>query len=193
MTRKFKRPVKAIFIGGSAGGVTAYNTIFKTLPDNFKIPIIAVLHVGDQDFIPTAFKTPKGMVLKEADEKEPILPGHIYFAPAGYHLLIEEDFTFSLSTEEKVQYARPSLDVTMETAAHAYKSELVGIVLTGANEDGANGLMMIKKRNGITIAQNPKEAEYDTMPNAAIKKASPDFIFTLAEIVAYLSQLEGIL
>lgn len=183
--------IEAIFIGASAGGVNALNTIFKQLPEHFSIPIIVVLHLGDHSLIPEAFHPPKGVKLVEAEEKEPILSEHIYFAPAGYHLLIEEDHTFSLSNEERVQFARPSLDVTMDTAASAYQNKLLAIVLTGANEDGADGLAKIKKLKGTTIAQNVQEAEYPTMPQAAIKKASPDYVMTLEEIAKFMARLEG--
>ncbi len=188
---KHHSPIKAIFIGTSAGGVTALNSIFKVLPPNFKLPIIVVLHLGDKKLIPSAFHPPKGVTLREADEKDPILPQHIYFAPAGYHLLVESDQTFSLSTEGKVQYARPSLDVTMDTMAQAYGSNLVGVILTGANEDGADGLLEIKKHKGMTIAQTPESAEYDSMPKAAIRKADPDFILSVPEIGSFLAKLEG--
>nr|BDT29095.1 chemotaxis protein CheB [Bacteriovorax sp. HI3] len=188
-----KPHIKAIFVGASAGGVTALNALFKGLPANFSIPIIAVLHLGEYRFIPNAFYTPPGVTLKEADEKEPIMPKHIYFAPADYHLLVEHDFTFSLSTEEKIQYARPSLDITMETAAEAYKSSLLGIVLTGANEDGAQGLWTIKHFKGLAITQDLRDAEYQTMPQAAFKKANPDYVMSIKEMGAFLAGLEGTL
>ena len=183
--------IKAIFIGTSAGGVTALNTIFKLLPEGFQVPVIVVLHLGDKKLIQSAFYCPKGVILKEADEKEPILPGYIYFAPAGYHLLVENDYTFSLSTEEKVQYARPSIDVTMDTAADAYGPSLLGVILTGANEDGADGLAKIKKNRGITIVQNPDTAEHNSMPRAAIKKTDPDFILSVQEIGSFLAGVVG--
>ncbi len=181
---------EVIFIGTSAGGVVALNKLFKTLPTTFSIPIIVVLHVGDNKFIPTAFQTSPQIIIKEADEKESILPGHIYFAPAGYHLLIEQDRTFSLSAEEKVQFARPSLDVTMESAAQVFGPSLVGIVLTGANEDGALGLSTIKKYKGVTVVQNPTEADYATMPKAALKLAHPEHILSLDDIGSFIVRLE---
>lgn len=187
-----RQPIKAIFIGASAGGVVALNKIFKTLPENFSIPIITVLHLGDKRFIPAAFYPPRGVKLVEADEKEIIQSKHIYFAPAGYHLLVENDFSFSLSTEEKVQFARPSLDVTMDSLAQIYQQNLLGIVLTGANEDGAEGLSIIKKLGGITVVQSPEEAEHDTMPAAALKKCQPDYILSLKDISSLLLQLEGV-
>ncbi len=185
------QPIKAIFIGASAGGVIALNKIFKSLPENFNIPIIAVLHVGDKQLIPSAFYPPKGVKLVEAEEKELIQSRHIYFAPAGYHLLIENDFSFSLTNEEKVQFARPSLDVTMDSLAMAYQSHLLGIVLTGANEDGAAGLNIISKSGGITVVQDPTEAEYNTMPSAAIKACRPDYVLSLKDISSLMIQIEG--
>lgn len=185
------KPIKAIFIGASAGGVVALNKIFKSLPENFRIPIFVVLHLGEKPLIPSAFYPPKGVVLIEADEKEKIETKHIYFAPAGYHLLVEDDYTFSLTTEEKVQYARPSLDVTMDSLAQLYQETLVGIVLTGANEDGAEGLKTIKKHGGITVVQDPAEAEQEAMPAAAIKACNPDFILSLKDISSLMIKIEG--
>jgi two-component system, chemotaxis family, protein-glutamate methylesterase/glutaminase len=184
-------PIKAIFIGTSAGGVMALNTLFKMLPAHFKVPIIAVLHLGDNELIPTAFHSPVGVKVIEAEEKETIQSQHIYFAPAGYHLLVENDYSFSLSTEEKVQYARPSLDVSMESLAEVYGKSLLGIVLTGANEDGAFGLLAIKKAGGLTVAQSPDEAEYKTMPMSAIKKADPHHVLHLKEIGELIAKTEG--
>lgn len=183
--------LKIVFIGASAGGVVALNSLFKKLPSNFQIPIVVVLHLGDKPLIPSAFHPPKGVKLTEAEEKEPILSHHIYFAPAGYHLLVEDDSTFSLSTEEKVQFARPALDVTMESLAQVYRSKLLGIVLTGANEDGAFGLSVIKKLGGLTIVQDPEEANHKSMPMAAIKKSTPDLILPLEKIGELLKSLAG--
>lgn len=185
------KKIKAIVIGTSAGGVSALNFLFDSLPESFSIPMIVVLHIGDNPLILEAFHTPKGMILKEADEKEIILKKHIYFAPSGYHLLVEEDFSFSLSAEEKIQYARPSIDITMETAASAYRDNLLGIVLTGANEDGADGLYRIKKNNGLTITQDLNEAQYPTMPQAAFNKTDPDYVLPLKEIGQFMAKLEG--
>lgn len=183
--------IKAIFIGASAGGVAALNKIFKALPSNFKTPIVVVLHLGEKPLIPSAFYPPKGVKLVEADEKEFIQPNHIYFAPAGYHLLVEKDFSFSLTNEEKVQYARPSLDVTMDSLAQVYEKHLLGIVLTGANEDGAEGISIIKNLGGMTVVQDLNEAEYVTMPAAAIKLGQPDYILKLEDISSLMIRLEG--
>lgn len=185
------KKINAIFIGASAGGVTALNKLFRMLPENFERPIIVVLHLGDKSFIPSAFYAPKGVKICEAEEKAQIEKKHIYFSPPSYHLLIEDDFSFSLTTEEKVQFARPSLDVTMDSLALAYRENLLGIVLTGANEDGADGLLSIKEHGGLCIVQDPEEAEQAAMPKAAIKKVAPDYILTLEEIGSLLRKIEG--
>jgi two-component system chemotaxis response regulator CheB len=185
------KPIKAMFIGTSAGGVVALNTIFKSLHANFLTPIIVVLHLGDNQLITSAFHGPRGVMVKEAEEKESIKPKHIYFAPAGYHLLVEDDQTFSLTTEDKVQFARPSIDVTMDSLASVYEDSLLGIVLTGANEDGADGLLKVKELGGVTVVQDPKEAEYEIMPSGALKKVTPDFILSLKDIGALMTKLEG--
>jgi two-component system chemotaxis response regulator CheB len=182
----------AIIIGVSAGGVEALNELFPQLPKNFPLPILVVLHLNPTGaFIPNAFYPPPGMTLREAEEKEAILPGVVYFAPPNYHLLVEDDETFSLSVEAPVCYARPSIDVTFMSAAEVYRKRLIGIVLTGANEDGANGLKRIKDLGGLTIAQDPKEAKTPTMPEAAIKIAAPHHVFNLKEIALFLTGLQA--
>ena len=192
MTKLIDKKIEAIFIGTSAGGVQSLNALFRLLPNNFLIPIIIVLHLGEKPFIPSAFRSPLGVKIVEAEEKESIHAKTIYFAPANYHLLIENDKTFSLTTEDNVQYARPALDVTMDSMAQVYKRNLLGIVLTGANEDGADGLKQIKHFGGVTVAQDPKDALYPTMPEAAIKRADPDYILSLEEIGSLLCNLKGI-
>jgi two-component system chemotaxis response regulator CheB len=127
------------------------------------------------------------ITVKEADEKEPVLPGVAYVAPPDYHLLVEQDFTLSLSVEEKVNYSRPSIDVLFETAADAYGPHLMGVVLTGANADGSNGLAYIKQKGGYAVVQKPEDAESPAMPRAAIEKASPDLVLSLPEIISFLS------
>jgi len=181
----------AIVIGTSAGGVEALNQLFRNLPANFEVPIIVVLHLGnDCVFLPNAFHTPDGIILREADEKDPIVPKSITFAPPGYHLLIEQDFTFSLSTEDLVNFSRPSIDVTFESAAEAYGERLLGIILTGANEDGAQGLKHVKALKGLTITQDPAEASSKAMPQAAIIAAKPHYIIKLIKIAELLTRLQ---
>ncbi|MBA3900262.1 MAG: chemotaxis protein CheB [Bacteroidetes bacterium] len=166
--------------------------ILTDLPKGFSLPVIIVEHISpnsDNFWIKSLNKICKLMV-KEADEKEKIKKSTVYIAPPGYHLLIEQDFTFSLSSDERVNFSRPSIDVLFETAADAYKESLIGIILTGANNDGAKGLKMIKKNGGLTIVQDPSGAEVDIMPLAAILSAKPDFILAIKEIAPKMIDLQ---
>ncbi|HEX2556963.1 MAG TPA: chemotaxis protein CheB, partial [Nitrososphaera sp.] len=126
---------------------------------------------------------------KDADEKEAIRPGFVYFAPPNYHLLVESDHTFSLSIDPKVHFTRPSVDVLFESAADAYGARLIGIILSGANQDGAAGLRYIKQRGGLTIVQDPADAEVSYMPRSAIEVAHPDHVLTASGICKFLSEL----
>ena len=184
---------KAIVIGSSAGGLQALKTIFSLLESDFSIPIIVVQHISphSDNYITTYLNRICNIKVKEANEKELIEDGTIYFAPPNFHLLIEDNFTFSLSTEERVNFARPSIDVLFETAAFAYGKNLAGIILTGANNDGAAGLNTIKKYGGLTIVQDPKTAEVDTMPSSAIKISKVDYILSLGGIGKLLTKLNN--
>jgi two-component system chemotaxis response regulator CheB len=141
------------------------------------------------DFLAFSLNESCQLTVKEADEKELIKPGCVYIAPANYHLLVERDKTLSLSVEAKVCYSRPSIDVLFETAAEVYLSGLIGIILTGANNDGTAGLKKIKEKGGLTIAQNPATAESALMPRSAIQGNAVDKILSLAEIASFLVQL----
>ena len=182
---------EAIVIGVSAGGMNALNFIFSVLPSGFSIPIIIVQHVSalsDNDWI-KLLNDKSNLTIKEADEKEKIETGNVYIAPANYHLMIENDKTFSLTIDEYVNFARPSIDVLFESAAEAYKNKLIGIVLTGANNDGTKGIKRIKECGGLAIIQDPKTAESSTMPASAIAAIQPDYILSLEKIVQLLVKL----
>ena len=175
---------KAIVIGASAGGLSALTTLFGSLPADFPLPIMVVQHrYRDQlNLLEEILQNKCKIRIRQVEEKEKIEPGTVYIAPPDYHLLVEEDFTFSLSSDPLVSFSRPSIDVLFESAAIAYKRSLVGVVLTGANKDGAAGLLAIKKQGGLTIAQSPEEAEYPYMPQAAIDKGGAALVLTLMEI-----------
>jgi two-component system chemotaxis response regulator CheB len=175
---------KAIVIGTSAGGLSAISTLLEKLPSDYLLPIIIVQHrAKDQKNLLEEVLQPKcKMKIKQADEKEKIEKSIVYIAPPNYHLLIENDLTFSLSSDELVSYSRPSIDVLFESAAISYREALIGIILTGANNDGASGLQTIKKYGGLTIAQSPAEAQFPHMPGAAIDKGGAMLILTLKEI-----------
>jgi two-component system chemotaxis response regulator CheB len=182
---------EAIVIGVSSGGMNALKFIFSTLPADFSIPIIIVQHVSarsDNEWI-NLLNNKSNLTIKEADEKDKIETGNVYIAAANYHLLIENDKTFSLTIDEHVNFARPSIDVLFESAAEAYKDKLIGIVLTGSNNDGAKGIKRIKELGGMVIIQDPKTAESSTMPESAIATVQPDYILSLEEIVQLLIKI----
>ncbi len=187
-----RQAVEAVVIGASAGGVHALLTLLSGLPASFSLPMIAVLHLPKErdSRLADVFQQRLGMTVREAADKETIAPSTLYFAGSGYHLSIEMDRTFSLSCEEPVNYSRPSIDVLMESAADAYGSSLAGVLLTGANFDGASGLARIKQRGGLTAVQDPAEAQVATMPQAAIRKLKPNLILTLDGIRQLLIQLD---
>ena len=181
----------AIAIGGSAGSMEALISIFSALPKDFKLPIITVCHVHprDEGGLVEVFSRHVDFRVREVEDKEKVCSGIIYFAPANYHLLLESERTFALSVDEKVNYSRPSIDVFFDSAAMALGDGLIGILLTGANNDGATGIKSIKKYGGLTIAQNPEEAVHPTMPQAAIATGSVDRILSIAEIIRFLKLL----
>jgi two-component system chemotaxis response regulator CheB len=187
-----RHAVEAVVIGASAGGVHALLALLSGLPAHFSLPIIAVLHLPKErdSRLADVFQQRLGMTVREAADKETIAPSTLYFAGSGYHLSIETDRTFSLSCEEPVHYSRPSIDVLMESAADAYGASLAGVLLTGANFDGAAGLARIKQRGGLTAVQDPAEAQVATMPQAAIRKLRPNLILTLERIRQLLIQLD---
>ncbi|MBA3592185.1 MAG: chemotaxis protein CheB [Polaromonas sp.] len=187
-----RHAVEAVVIGASAGGVHALLTVLSGLPAQFSLPIIAVLHLPKErdSRLADVFNQRLGMVVREAADKEAIAPSTLYFAGSGYHLSIEADRTFSLSCEEPVNYSRPSIDILMDSAADAYGPSLAGVLLTGANFDGAAGLARIKQRGGLTAVQDPAEAQVATMPQAAIRKLKPNLILTLDGIRQLLIQLD---
>ncbi len=182
---------RAVVIGVSAGGMNVLGKILPALPADFPVPLIIVQHVSphSDNYMIRYFDQQSQLTVKEADEKETIRPGHVYFAPPNYHLLIENDFTFSLSVEERVNFSRPSIDVLFETAADVWCPNMIGIILTGANNDGSKGLQKVKKCGGFTIVQDPGEAEAAAMPVAAIHLTGPDRILKSTEIAPLLIRM----
>lgn len=181
----------AVVIGVSAGGMNALGQILPVLPEDFPVPLIIVQHVSPQsdNYMIRHFDKLSKIRVKEADEKEDIKPGTAYFAPPNYHLLVEEDFTFSLSTEDRVNFSRPSVDVLFESAVDAYCGKLIGIILTGANNDGSKGLKKIKDCGGLTIVQNPEDAEVSAMPEAALHLIKADHVLKVSEMASFLIHL----
>ncbi len=178
----------AVVIGVSAGGLHALIHVLGKLPADYLIPIIVVQHRGKdhKDLLEDVLQTKCLLEIKQADEKERIQRAHIYIAPADYHLLIEQDETFSLTSDMYVKHSRPSIDLLFTTAAEVYKEKLLGIILTGASSDGAEGMREIKRAGGYTVAQDPLTAEYPYMPQASITIGAIDNILTLDEIKSFL-------
>lgn len=185
------RTIEAVVIGASAGGFEALLALLEGLPPTYPMPLVAVLHLPDhhESRLAELFGYRLALQAREARDKESLAPGIVYFAPSGYHLSIESDCSFSLSCEERVSYARPSIDVLFASAADAYGPALAGILLTGANFDGAAGLAGMQVAGGLTIVQDPASAEVPTMPEAALRRMTPDLILPLAEIHSLLLRL----
>lgn len=185
-------PLEAVVIGTSAGGLAALSRLVSGLSSHFPLPILVVQHVPADTPTQLAeiFQRKTGLRVKEADEKEALRPATLYFAPPGYHLLLESDRSLSLSQDDAVHFSRPSIDVLFESAADALGPALLGILLTGANEDGAAGLAAIHHAGGLTIVQDPAEAEVDTMPRAALQRFAPDYLLPLRDIHQLLRELE---
>ncbi|MEH3022149.1 MAG: chemotaxis protein CheB [Pseudomonas oryzihabitans] len=186
------QPLRLIVVGASAGGLQVLLRLFSGLPASFRLPIAVVLHLPDDraSRLAELFQARLTLRVREAEDKEAILPGTLYFAPPGYHLLVEDDLTLSLSRDEPVQFSRPSIDVLFDSAADALGEQVCGILLTGANHDGAHGLHTLAKGGGVTVVQSPQSAEVPTMPEAALKRFHPDFVLDVPGIHLLLIELE---
>lgn len=178
-------------IGASAGGMDALDKIVSALDKNFSIPLVVVQHLSprSENFMVQYLDGHSYIKVVEAAEKQRILPGYVYLAPPNYHLLIEEDHTLSLTVSEKVNFSRPSIDVLFETAIMAFKSKVIGLLLTGASRDGAAGMSLIHNMGGMTIVQDPKSAFVPVMPQAAINHTTVDYILPLEEIAPFLNTI----
>jgi two-component system chemotaxis response regulator CheB len=182
---------KIVVIGGSAGSMTALTELLPVLPADYQLPIVIVqhLHPLQDGFHIEHLDSLCSLVVKEAEEKEPIRTGYVYFAPPNYHLLIEDDLTFALSIDAKVNYSRPSIDVLFESAVHVYGSQVVAIILTGANNDGAQGIRLVKAQGGLAIVQDPQTADSPFMPKAALEATPVDGVLSPREIGRFLLKI----
>lgn len=185
------RRIELVVIGGSAGGVDALIGLLPELPAGYGPTVVCILHVpADRDSrLAELFELRAALPVREARDKEPLAPGVIYFAGSGYHLSVERERCFSLSCEPPVQFARPAIDVLMESAADAYGPRLAGILLTGANHDGADGMRRIRERGGLTVVQDPAEAFSSAMPEEAIRRCAPHLVLPLSGIRTLLPML----
>lgn len=183
--------VEMVIIGGSAGSLEALLEILPAIKQGYALPVILVLHrkSSEEDILADLLRARTHFKVKEIEEKELPQAGTLYIVPPDYHLLFEEDHTFSLDVSEKVNYCRPSIDVVFQSAADVYRDKLVCILLSGANADGTDGFRNVKGSNGITIAQSPESAEVSYMPEQAINSNTATFVMKNSEIVSYLNQL----
>ena len=172
-----------VVIGASTGGLHALEGVLRRLPAGFGLPVLVVQHRAEDGpaLLAGLLGRHTPLDVRDAEDKSALRPGCALVAPAGYHALVEPGHV-SLSTEPEVRFSRPSIDVSLETAAEAYGARTVGVVLTGANDDGARGLAEVRRRGGRTIVQDPAEAESRSMPDAAIAASKPDWVLPLEEI-----------
>jgi two-component system chemotaxis response regulator CheB len=186
-----KRNYKAVVIGGSAGSFQVLCQILNQVPLDFPLPIIICSHrLKDikHGFV-EALALSSLKKIEEPDDKDKVKAGHVYLAPANYHMSIELGNTFALSTEEMIHSSRPSIDITFDSAAYTFKEKMIGIILTGANRDGAAGLNKVKKTGALTIVQDPKDSAVSTMPEAALSLSKPDYILKVDQIIRFFHQL----
>ncbi|MCE9603436.1 MAG: chemotaxis protein CheB [Planctomycetia bacterium] len=185
---------RAIVIGASAGAVEALSAILPLLPRHYPLPVIAVVHLApDKNSVMAKLLQMKCRVdVREIEDKEPLQAGTVYIAPPDYHVLVEADDRLSLSSEEPVLFSRPSIDVLFESAADVYGEGLVGVVLTGANSDGSQGLRAIYRAGGSTVVQCPKSAYASAMPESALAACPGARVLGLPEIAAYLIEVAGL-
>lgn len=181
---------RLIVMGASLGGMSALKTILQGLAANFPAPIAVVQHrhKASDNVMVHALQVSSALSIREVEDKDEVLPGWVYLAPANYHLLVEATH-FVLSTDEPVCYARPSIDVLFESAAEAYAERTIGVILTGANQDGAIGAAAIKAQGGTIIVQEPTTAASAVMPTAALRQAEVDWVLPPTQIAERLNAL----
>jgi len=182
---------KLLVIGGSAGSLEVLLQLFPQLPSDWPVAMIIVLHrKSDNDTLLADLLSAKTTLpVKDVEEKDVLLPGCIYIAPSDYHLLIEPDASLTLDASEKVNFSRPSIDVTFASAAEVFKERLTCILLSGANSDGAEGLRIVRELGGYTIVQDPSEAEVAFMPKHALSVTEVDEVMGVKALVEFVRQL----
>ncbi len=182
---------KFVIIGGSAGSFQVVTKILANLPNDFNIPLFLCLHrlKHIRSGFVEALSIKSSLPIVEPRDKEHIRTGRVYLAPANYHMYIELGNNIALSTEDAVNHSRPSIDLSFFSAAYAYKSKLIGIILSGANRDGAAGLKSIKDAGGTVIVQDPEECQVKTMTSAALKATEADYVYKTDEIIEFLRRL----
>lgn len=184
---------KVIIFGGSAGSLVTLMQILPQLPAINSFAIVIVLHrkSTDEETLEELIKLKSVIEVKQVEDKTPLLPGFIYVAPSNYHLLFEKNNLLSLDISEKINYSRPSIDVSFESAAEVYKNQLIGILLSGSNSDGTQGLKAIQNEGGTIVVQDPESAEMPFMPTNAIRNTTPDFVLDIQGIVQFILSIDN--
>lgn len=183
--------IDAVVVGGSAGSVEVLSELLPHLPASCRVPVLIVLHLprNAPSLLEKIFAPRCVLPVREAEDKEPVRPGTVYFAPTDYHLLVDVGPSLALSVDEPVLYSRPAIDVLFESAAEQYGSRLMGILLTGASQDGARGLEAIRRSGGVTVVQEPASALYPVMPAAALARGEVDEVLAPEQLGALLQSL----
>ncbi len=178
------RDIDAVAIGASAGGVEVLSTLLSVLPANCRASFFIVMHIPRErpSLLAELFASRCALPVREAEDKEPVQPGTVYFAPPDYHLLLDRGPAFALSSDEPVHFSRPSIDVLFDSAADIYGERLLGLILTGANQDGAEGLAAVGRAKGRTVVQEPKSAAVSFLPEAALQEGPVDFVLSLVQL-----------
>ncbi len=194
LQRNDSQRFRAVVLGVSTGGVDALKRLLPALPVAYSLPVLVVIHLTPEsgDSLARLLNDMAEIEVKEADEGELIAGGVVYLAPANYHLLLERDGQLALSIDPAVNFARPSIDVLFESAAASFGAAVIGVILTGAANDGARGLERIRQLGGFTIVQEPADAVMDAMPKNALALGPADRVVTLDELPALLIYLEGV-
>lgn len=182
-----ERRVDAIVVGASAGAIEALGVLLPELPAELPVPVIVVVHLPSNrpSLLVELFSPKCALAVREAEDKQLVSPRTVWFAPPGYHLLVERDRSFALSVDEPVNYSRPSIDVLFESAAEAYRHRLLALVLTGANHDGTHGAEVVRAAGGLVAVQDPSTAIAPAMPSLCIERTTPDCVGTLRELAAF--------
>lgn len=188
---RLKNNVKVVLIGGSSGSIDVLMHLLPALQPPLSFALLIVIHRRNTSdpTLANLFSLKTRVPVQEVEDKEDFLPGHLYLAPADYHVLFEPDGTLALDDSEKVHYSRPAIDVSFETAADVFGPSVVGILLSGASVDGTEGLRAIRNAGGTTIVQRPETAQSSFMPDHALRSVPVDFVFDVPELVRYVQSL----
>ncbi len=183
--------IRAVAIGASAGGVQALGELLPALSPDLQAAVFVLLHLPRDrpSLLVDVFSRKCELAVREAEDKEPVMPGTVYFAPSNYHLLVEAGPQLALSADDLVNLSRPSIDVLFDSAAQVYREHLLGIILSGANEDGAEGLAAVHDAGGLTVVQEPQTAQSSTMILSALERQPVDLVLDLQGIAELLQRL----